>query len=129
MNIAKHSIVLSILIISVLAFACNNDDPTPAKSRDIKFEVTGNFSGTISATYINGSGGGTNETMASLPWTKSITYAATVPSMAMSIGAVGGAAGQTIRLKVFAGGKLASDTPGTADNTGRVVFTSPAYIF
>jgi hypothetical protein len=129
MNITKLLIGFSILIISVLAPACNNDDPAPSKSRDIKFEVTGNFSGTISATYINGSGGGTYETIASLPWTKSITYSATVPSMAMSIGAVGGAAGQTIRLKIFAGGKLASDTPGTADNTGRIVITSPVYIF
>jgi hypothetical protein len=129
MNIAKHLKVLSISIICVLVLACNNDDPAPAKSRDLKFEVTGNFNGTISATYINGSGGGTNETIASLPWTKSITYAVTVPSVAMSIGAEGGAVGQTIRLKVFAGGKLASDTPGTADNTGRVVITSPAYIF
>lgn len=129
MNITKHLIALSILITSILALACNNDDPAPAKSRDIKFEVTGNFNGTISATYVNGSGGGTYETIASLPWTKSITYAATVPSMTMSIGAVSGAVGQTIRLKIFAGGKLVSDTPGTADNTGRVVITSPSYIF
>jgi hypothetical protein len=121
--------VLSVLIISGLPLACNNDDPAAAKSRDIKFEVTGNFSGTISATYINSSGGGTIETITSIPWIKSILYAATVPSTAMSIGAAGGKAGQTIRLKIFAGGKLISDTPGTADNTGRVVITSPAYIF
>ncbi|MBA4053226.1 MAG: hypothetical protein C0490_00795 [Marivirga sp.] len=129
MNIAKHLKVLSILIISVLTLACNNDEPAPIKSRDIKFEVTGSFVGTLSTTYVNASGGGANETITSLPWSKSIVYASTVPSMAISVGATGGAPGQTIRVKVFADGKLVSDTPGTADNSGMAVVTSPTYIF
>ncbi|MDQ3534269.1 MAG: hypothetical protein M3421_01415 [Bacteroidota bacterium] len=36
-------------------------------SRDIKFEVTGNFVVTKSATYINSSAGGTGEPLPSLP--------------------------------------------------------------
>lgn len=116
-------------MVYLLAVSCDNNDPAPAKSRDIRFEVTGSFVGVLSATYMNASGGGTYESIASLPWNKSITYAAAVPSMTISVGATGGTAGQTIRVKVFAGGILVSDTPGVADNSGMMVVTSPTYIF
>ncbi|MDO1449905.1 hypothetical protein Q0590_26735 [Rhodocytophaga aerolata] len=129
MNFTKTLKALSIFAISFFVLACSKDDPKPAKSRGIKFEVSGSFASTLSATYINASGGGTVESITSLPWNKNITYTPSVPSMAISIGATGGTAGQTVRIKVFAGGTLVSYTPGVADGSGMVVITSPAYIF
>jgi hypothetical protein len=129
MRSAKYLQVISIVIFSWLAFSCSDDDSSPAKSRDIKFEVTGNFTGTLSATYVNATGGGANESIPALPWTKTITYASTVPSTALSVGATGGLAGQTVRVKVFAGGTLISDTPGVADASGMLVVAAPTYVF
>ena len=129
MRSAKYLKVISIFIFSWLVFSCSEDDSSPAKSRDIKFEVTGNFTGTLSVTYVNATGGGANESIPSLPWNKAITYAATVPSTALSVGGTGGAAGQTVRVKVFAGGTLISDSPGVADASGMVVVAAPTYVF
>jgi hypothetical protein len=129
MNSAKYLKVISIIIFSWLGVSCSEDDPSPVKSRDIKFEVTGNFAGALSATYVNATGGGTNESISALPWNKTITYESTVPSMGLSVGGTGGVAGQTVRVKVFAGVALVSDTPGVADPSGMIVVASPTYIF
>lgn len=129
MSSTKYLKVIFVIIVSLLGVSCNENDPSPAKSRDIKFEVTGNFTGALSTTYVTATGGGTNESIPALPWSKTITYAATVPSTGLSVGATGGVAGQTIRVKVFAGGTLISDTPGVADASGMLVVVSPTYIF
>ncbi len=129
MNTPEYLKALSILTFSFFVCACSQDDPAPAGSRVVRFEVTGNFAGALSATYINAGGGGSNETIASLPWNKDITYAASVPSTAMTIGGSGGSAGQTITIKVFAGGSLKSETAAVADSRGMVVVGSPSYIF
>lgn len=129
MSSAKYLKVISIVIFSWLGISCSDDDSSPAKSRDIKFEVTGNFTGALSTTYVTATGGGTNESIPALPWNKTITYASTVPSTGLSVGATGGVAGQTISVKVFAGGTLISDTPGVADASGMMVVASPTYVF
>jgi len=72
MNPQKYLKVLSILTLSLLVFLCSKDEPSPTKSWDIRFEVTGNFIGTLSATSINASGGGSNQSIPSLPWNRDI---------------------------------------------------------
>ncbi len=117
------------VILLILLAACSKDESASVKIRDIKFEVTGNFSGTLDATYITSSGGGTNESISTLPWSKNITYTSSTPSTAITVGGGGGVAGQTLLVKVFAGGALVSETPGVATSSGVVVVASPAYIF
>lgn len=129
MNLAKTLKSLSILVILMLALSCSKDEPAPTKSRDIKFEVTGNFSGTIEATFITASGGATNETISTLPWTKSIVYQSTVSGTTITLGGGGGVAGQTLKVKVFAGGSVVSETPGVANSSGIIVIASPTYVF
>ncbi len=129
MNLSKALPGIYFLLFAGLVFSCNDDEPTAVKSREIRFEVTGNFAGMLATTYVNESGGGTSESIPSLPWNKSITYPASVPSTGISVGATGGVAGQTIRIKVFAGGTLISDTPGVADGSGSVVIAAPSYTF
>ena len=129
MNRIRIPLPLTSLILSLLLTACGNDEPTPAKSREVKFEVTGNFSGTIDATYITESGGATNETLPALPWTKSINYQSSVSGTTITIGGGGGVAGQTLKVKVFAGGSVASETSGVANSSGIIVIAAPTYIF
>ncbi len=120
--------------ILLLATACkkdNNNTPTPgqSKSRAIKFEVTGNYSGIINATYITESGGGTNEDITALPWAKSINYNASASGTTISLGGHAGQPGQTVTLKVYAGGTEVSSTSGTAKSDGIVVVVAPSYVF
>lgn len=129
MNTSRTIFRALYLAILVLLLACSKDDPTPTKSRDIKFEITGNFSGTIDATFITASGGATNESITSLPWTKSIVYQSTVSGTTITLGGGGGVAGQTLKVKVFAGGSVVSETPGVANSSGIIVIASPTYVF
>jgi hypothetical protein len=120
-----------VLVVFLLMIGCDkdDDDPIAARSRDIRIEVTGNFVGNLSATYVNATGDGSSETIASLPFTKNIKYVKTVPSMGITVAGINGTAGQTIMLKVIAGGTLISHDPATADADGRIVVTAPSYIF
>lgn len=121
---------LTSLSILVLALSCGKDgDTTPTKSRDIKFEVTGSFTGRLNTTFITASGGATSESIPSLPWTKSISFATTVPAVSITVAGGGGVSGQNLNVKVYAGGKIVSETPGVADSNGTIVIASPAYIF
>lgn len=120
---------LLIIAIILLAVSCGKDDVKPVKSRDIKFEVTGNFSGTMDATFITANGGATNESISSLPWTKSITYQSSVSGTTITIGGGGGVSGQTLKVIVFAGSSVVSETRGVANSSGVVVVASPTYIF
>jgi len=119
----------------LLAVSCKKDNntsiptPGPAKSRAIKFEVTGNFSGTLDATYIAESGGGTSEDINSLPWNKSLNYATTASGTGLSVGGYGGVPGQTLTVKVFAGGNEVSSTSGTTKSDGIIVVVAPSYVF
>ena len=83
----------------------------------------------MDVTYITASGGATNEPIPALPWTKSITYQSTVSGTTITIGGAGGIAGQTLKVKVFAGGSLVSETQGVATSAGVIVIASPSYIF
>lgn len=85
--------------------------------------------GTIDATFITASGGGTNKSIPTLPWTKIISYAPTVTGTTITVGGGGSVPGQTLNVKVFAGGSLVSETPATADRGGIIVAGSPSYIF
>jgi hypothetical protein len=124
--------VLTFFVIITSLLSCSKDDdssaPTPS-SRVVKYEVTGNFSGTLDATYILANGGGTNEVISSLPWIKEITYASTVPSVGILVGGFGGTSSQTISVKIFVGGQEISSTPGTTNSNGIIVVDSPDYIF
>lgn len=126
----RSSLTVGIATLVLLMLSnCRQDDPTPPKSRDIRFEVSGNFTGELSATYATAGGGVVNEEMPSLPWTKSINYTTAVTGTSIVVAGGGGISGQTIVVKVFAGNKEVSSTPATADNAGILLVTSPAYVF
>lgn len=126
----KLLISITLLAMSLVMINCGeDDDAAPAKSRDIRFEVTGNFAGTLSATYVNANGGANNESIPSLPWTKNIAYASSVPSTGFTAAGTGGALGQALTIKVFAGNTFVSETSGTTDNSGRILVSAGVYIF
>lgn len=128
----KFRIVFSLVILAGFMFtgiSCSDDDSPSATSRKVTFEVTGNFTGALSTTFITASGGGTTESITSLPWSKEIEYESSVPSASMSIVGAGGTSGQTLTLKVLAGGKQISSTPAVATASGTISVSAPSLIF
>ncbi len=128
MKHAASTLLLSVLVL-LLFSSCGGDDDGVTSSREVKYEVTGNFSGLLGATYITANGGGTSESITSLPWTKSLTYKSSVSATTLSAAGANGTSGQTITIKVFVGGKLESTTSGTATTTGSISVTAPTYMF
>lgn len=123
------SLLLTLSLLTSCSKGEGTTEPIKTNSREVQFEVSGSFSGDIDASFTTSNGGATIETFASLPWTKTITYAATVQAVGITLGGGEGIAGQSIIIKVFAGGALKSTTTGTAAPSGIVVVAAPTHIF
>jgi hypothetical protein len=102
--------LFSLLFAFYLLFFSSCDDSSPeAPSRTIKYEVTGNFSGAVFASYTTASGGTNNES-ASLPWSKET-------------------AGQQVTIVVKKGNTQVSSTPITAGSQGSFSQSAPVVTF
>lgn len=123
----------ALLLISLLG-SCkkdkdNNGNPPP--SRNVKYEITGNYSGHL-LVVINDGTSTEPFTVTSLPWTKEKTYASSV--LAIGIGGqsvVGhlGQPGQTVTVKIYAGGTVVKNSSVTAGADGVAVLPNLAYSF
>jgi hypothetical protein len=125
----KHLILVSaILSLSFLLSCKDDDDPEPA-SRAISYEVSGNFSGSLFASYTTASGGTSNESIAALPWSKEITYESSVDAANIAISGNSGVAGQQVTIVVKSGGTQLSSTTATADASGSFTKAAPVVTF
>lgn len=118
--------------VTALVFtSCSSDDNggNSGSSRDVKYEITGNFSAPLDVTYITASGGATTTEVTSLPWSMSFTADASSTGASFNAGGGGGTPGQTITLKIYQGGVLKSTTDATANSDGIIVASAPAIVF
>ena len=129
MNKQKVRFYISILFITLSLISCSKDDAGSGNKREVKYALTGNFSGPMMAAFYTQSGGTTTEYITALPWNKQITYDNSVSAVAISMGGSGGVSGQTLTLKIYTGGKLQSTTPATADGSGNINVSGPAITF
>ncbi len=116
-------------VLSILGTSCSKDSDNKNTSRVLKYEVTGNFGGSLIASYTTASGGTSNETMPGLPWSKEVTYASNVTAAIIAITGNGGTVGQQVTVIVKKGGSQISSTVFTADNAGSFSKTAPQVIF
>ena len=110
--------------------ACSKDDDKPSgnSSRTLQYQVTGNFSGSLYASYTTASGGTANDPI-TLPWNKEITFASGVTAATIVISGNGGIAGQQVTIVVKRGGSQISSTPATADGYGSFSKAAPPVVF
>ena len=128
-------VAVTCLIASMPGCGTNTSSPTapstpsPSGSRNVRFEATGNYSGRVTASFVLGNGATTVEDITALPWTRDVAYASTVLATAVAVSGTGGAAGQTIVVRVIVGGTQVSSTPGTALTGGGITVASPPHTF
>ena len=126
---------LTIVLLSTIIFfgSCDKDpkdDPPGNTSRVIRYEVTGNFTGTFSAAYTPTSGGITSEDFTALPWSKEITYAASVTGASIGVSGTGGVAGQRVKLIIKRGGtQIGTPIEQTAGSSGTFSIAGQPIIF
>jgi hypothetical protein len=128
-GIMKKIAYLLMTCVILLTSACSDDDDSGKSSRLIKYEITGNFSGEILIVYTSASGGSSNATITSLPWSVEITVEDDVLGVAATAGGNSGTAGQTATLKIYAGGKVVESGSDTADSDGIISLSPGAHTF
>lgn len=105
------------------------DDKPNTASRTLKYEVTGNFGGTLVASYTTASGGTANDQI-TLPYQKEITYATNVTAAIMALSGSGGVAGQKVVLLIKRGGKqVGQPFEVTAESSGGFSKAAPVVVF
>jgi hypothetical protein len=122
-----------VLTLAFTAVSCssdndNNSEPGTA-SRDVKYEITGNFTGELDVTYMEKSGAPLIEDVLALPWIKEFTANADSDGALVHTSGLGGVAGQTVTAKIYVGGKVVSELTGTANSDGIIVVHPKTYIF
>lgn len=116
----------ALLLLVLFSFSCSKDKDDNNNSRVVTYELSGNFTGARFASYTTAGGGTANESVASLPWSKLITYEGTVTAATFAISGNGGTPGQQLTLVIKKGGVVTSTTTATADNAGS--FTRSALV-
>ncbi|WP_166437134.1 MmpS family transport accessory protein [Niastella caeni] len=124
--------VLSLALFAIILPGCKKDkdnNNTPS-NRNVKYELTGNFTGKFSLIIIDNESGSQTLNNVSLPWSKEITYSNKVT--AISIGAAAttqGAAGQTVVMKIYSNGNVVKTTNATAGSSGELTLPGLGHSF
>lgn len=128
--------IFSCIIFAAVLIAGNSckksgsDDPQPVNTRVVKYEITGNYTGKFTVVYSDNINGNTVVNNVSAPWSKEVTYPATVNAVGIGAQAsVAGQPGQTAILKIFAGGNLVQSSTKTAGSLGEMVFQTLGHTF
>jgi hypothetical protein len=122
-----------VLTLAFTAVSCSSDDDNDSGagtgSRDVKYEITGNYTGDLDVTYTEKGGNALNEDINALPWTKEFTADEDNQGVTFSAGGFGGVTGQTLTGKIYVGGKVVKELTATANNDGIIVLPINPYVF
>jgi len=125
--------IFALLMVVTVSISCKKDsDKKPdSKSRTVRYEITGAFSGpTLILSYTTANGGTANDPVASLPWAKEITYATNVAVAIVAISGNGGVADQKVTLVVKRGGsQVGAPIDAVADASGSFSKSAPPIVF
>lgn len=121
----KCSIIL--LTLCTVFFSCKKDKTN--NSRTLQYELSGNYTGVLFASYTTALGGTANDQVTAVPWNKEITYGTNVTAAIISVSGNGGAPGQQVTVVVKRGGNHVSTTVATADASGSFSKPAPTVIF
>jgi hypothetical protein len=126
----KQIMLMLALVLTVASCSSDDNDNTPInKSRDVKYEVTGNYTGTLGATYIESGDAGQSVDITSFPWTKEFTASTDTSGASITVSGYGGVKDQTVTIKIIIGGKIEKETTAKATADGIIVGSPGPYVF
>jgi hypothetical protein len=124
----KQSIVVLMLLVAPFIFqSCSKDEVSASSSREIKYEMTGNFAGSMLVAATTNNGISEAIEIKKLPWQIEFTAKESIKSLVVVGTGSGGTAGQTATLKIFVGGKEVSTSTATALSGGIISINSDLY--
>ncbi|RYY55521.1 MAG: hypothetical protein EOO09_10240 [Chitinophagaceae bacterium] len=125
-----YGALLVVVVACIGLGSCGKDkDGSPAEgSRNLRYEISGSYSGTLFAAYTGAEGNTTNEEI-SLPWVKELTYAGNVTAANIGVAGNGGLAGQTVTIVIKRGNVVVSTTSAITGSSGGMAQAAPVVIF
>ena len=121
-------LTIAIITVFTILVSCSKDDnPISGDSRKIKYEITGNATGTFDATYITGSGSATSEAPTALPWSKEIVLQAGITTVLINSAVTGAIPGKTITTKIYVGGVEKKSETSTVQSNGTAIIAGLTY--
>lgn len=104
---------------------CSGDDDNSApQPRNIKYEITGNYSGRLTVAYSDEGGNSQTINVNSLPWSKSLVVENSVSAIAIAANNSGvsdpGEMGETITIKIYRNGELVKESTAAATENGLI---------
>jgi hypothetical protein len=132
----KKAFLLLMVACATFVTSCSSDDDNNTvddtnsnTSRDIKYEVTGNYTGVLTVAFITQTGASTTDQITALPWTRLFNADAGTLSSGFGVTGSGGAAGQTITATIYQGGVDKGSVTATANAEGIITATPPSVSF
>lgn len=111
--------------------SCSDDDSgndNGNSSREVKYEITGTFTGTLDVAYTTANGSPFLEEVSTLPWTEEFTALPTTQGVTITASGAG-EPGETITLKIFVGDEEVASANGVANSNGIVSAATLPYVF
>jgi hypothetical protein len=129
MKVQKFLIAILLLTTSIMTSCDQEDAPSGGDSRDVKYEMTGTYTGPINAAATTNNGIAEVVEIKKLPWTFEFKAKESIKSLFVTATGTGGSAGQTVKLNVIVGEKIVSTSNATALSTGIITVNSTLYNF
>jgi len=126
-------IVLTYMLIalaSTFSRCSSGDEPAANKPRNVRYEITGNFSGTFTVVYTALTGGSRVENNVPIGWSMEMEYPASTLSIGIGAQATTlGSSGQTAVIRIYVNEMEVKSSAGTAGALGEIVIPTIAYSF
>ncbi|RZM29246.1 MAG: hypothetical protein EOO88_05715 [Pedobacter sp.] len=131
MKIMTKAVIACLMAFTMLASCKKDEDKKPNNtSRTLRYEVSGNFTGTIYTSYTNSSGGTNANEVITLPWIKEITFSNNITAAVIGFVGTGGTAGQKVTLVIKRGGtQVGAPLEIVAEATGSFSKAPGAIVF
>lgn len=123
--------ILFLILSTFFLISCSDEEfgNHHDNARHIRYQVDGNFTGTMSAHHTTHSGGAGVTEFSEMPWSMLILFEKKVSTAVMAIGGSGGVEGQTLTVEVYQDDVLQSTSHGTAGANGSITIGTPPITF
>jgi len=118
-------------MLALTVTSCSKDgdsDEPQSKSKKVKYEITGNYTGQFTVVYSKASGSNESLTVSKLPWSAEIALTSFPAGVGLGIAAVTGkpgVAGQTAKATIYVDGVLVETATQTSGVEG-YIFSIPS---
>jgi hypothetical protein len=122
-------IAFNFLALLLFQSCSTKDEVVASGSRAVKYEITGDFTGSFIVAAVVANGSFETFEVKKLPWVYEFTATKTVTQVGASASGTGGRDGQKATYKVYVGGKEVSSGAGTAISGGFIQLNPKYYSF